>query len=75
MIMLTNNIPVPESVQEQANKLDRNNMWGKFGRRVINPLLNDKKHLLVDYMREVNLIDESEEFVKPSIYKFNLVSK
>jgi len=73
--MLTTNIPVPESVQEQANKLDRNNMWGKFGRRVINPLLNDKKHLLVDYMREVNLIDESEEFVKPSIYKFNLVSK
>ena len=71
--MPTNKIPVPESVQEQVNKLDRNNMWGKIGRRVINPLLNDKKNLLVDYMREVNMIDESEEFVKPSVYKFNLV--
>lgn len=66
-----NKIPVPESVL----KLNKNSKWGTFGRRVINPLLNDKKGLLVDYMREVNMIDESEEFVKPSKYKFNLVSK
>ena len=68
-------IPVPDSVQKDLNKLNKNNMWGKFGRRVINPLLNDKKGLLVDYMREVNMIDKSEEFVKPSKYKFNLVQK
>ena len=66
-----NKIPVPESVL----KLNKNSKCGSFGRRVINPLLNDKKGLLVNYMREVNMIDESEEFVKPSKYKFNLVSK
>lgn len=63
--MQTNKIPVPDFIQKKNDK----------PKRVMNPLLNDKKHLLVDYMREVNLIDESEVFVKPSKYKFNLVSK
>ena len=61
--MLTNKIPVPESVRIRPKP-----------KRVTNPLLSDKKHLLVDYIKEVNNIDESEPFVKPSKYKFNLVS-
>ena len=68
-------IPVPESVQKDLNKLNRNNVWGKFGRRVINPLLNDKFGLFKEYMREVNMIDESVPYEKPSKYKFNLVSR
>ena len=68
-----NKIPVPESVA--LKKISSPIQCGSFGRRVINPLLNDKKHLIVDYMREVNMIDESEEFVKLSKYKFNLVSR
>ena len=79
--MPTNKIPVPDSVMkietsEIVLKIAMSGTYGTFGpksKRVMNPLLNDKKHLLVDYMREVNMIDESEEFVKPSKYKFNLV--
>ena len=56
-------------------KINSPTPYGSFGRRVINPLLNDKKHLIVDYMREVNMIDESVPYEKPSKYKFNLVSR
>lgn len=72
--MLTNKIPVPESVQ----KLAMSGTYGTFGpkpKRVMNPLLNDKRRLFVDYMFEVNMIDETEPFVKPSKYRFNLVQK
>ena len=60
-----NKIPVPNSVKEKL----------KNNKRVMNPLLRDKKHLIVDYMREVNMIDESVPYEKPSKYKFNLVSR
>ena len=48
---------------------------GSFGRRVINPLLNDKFGLFKEYMREFNVVDESVPYEKPSKYKFNLVSR
>lgn len=72
--MQTNKIPVPESVL----KLTSGGTYGTFGskpKRVTNPLLGDKKGLFANYMFEVNMIDETEVFVKPSKYKFNLVMK
>lgn len=72
--MQTNKIPVPESVL----KIAMAGTYGTFGpkpKRVMNPLLGDKRKLFANYMFEVNMIDETEPFVKPSKYKFNLVQR